>query len=347
MQMRHQNLQSQEAATKLKEAEIYYSQGLLEEAINAYRAILSSGLPLSTEQKAMAEDRLRELEGMAEEEGEGARTEIELAEDVIITTEAQASEGNVQVILDGAFALRELGLYEEAVNEYVKLFKLNYPAEKIVPEICKCLLRSSPPERVKEDVRRILDEYCSTNVGKAMGRFRLGLEMERINRLQYAMDLYQEASLLAPGEEKIKERIEYLTKKHVPVKKKPRGSVELRASEVKDRRKWERVSSRIPEFVFVEFEIMKSDGQPLPFKLRVVNYSKYGLGLLVSEEQKHILNMIKPGDKLRDVTFFARWAVIKVDALVRHITELDSGPNKGQYIIGVESDEIIESSAGL
>ncbi len=342
-----QNLQNQDAATKLKEAEVYYSQGLVEEALEAYRSILSSRVPLSIEQKAMAEGRLRELEGMTDNEGDGANDSIELAEDVSLTTEAQASEGNVQAILDGAFALRELGLYDEAVNEYVKLFRSNYPAEKIVPEICKCLLRSSPPAKVKEDVSRIIDEYCTEDQAKGMGKFRLGLEMERINRPQYAMELYQEASLLEPENKAIKERIEYLKRKHIPTKQKPRQAMRQRTAEIRDRRKWERISARIPEFIFVEFEMIKSDGKPLPFKLQVANYSKYGLGLLVPDDQRQILQMLKPGDKLRDVTFFARWAVIRVDALVRHITQLDSGPHKGKYIIGVESDEIIESSAGL
>jgi len=347
MQVTPQNPQKQETATKLKEAEIYYSQGLAEEALEAYKAILSSGFPLNGEQREMIQGRLRELEGITGEGGRDSKDAIELAEDVVLTTDGQTSEGNVQAILDGAFALRELGLYDEAINEYVKLFNLDYPAEKIVPEICKCLLRSSPPAKVKEDVSRIIDEYAGGEQAKAMGKFRLGLEMEKINRPQYAMELYEEASALVPEDERIRERIDYLTKKHIPKKEKARKAIAQKVPEVKERRKWERINARIPEFVFVEFEMITSDGKPVPFRLQVDNYSKYGLGLLVPDDQKHLIHMIKPGDKLRDVTFFARWAVIRVDAFVRHVTELDSGPHKGQYIIGVESDEIIESSVGL
>lgn len=347
MQVSPPNGEQQDAASKLKEAEIYYSQGLVEEALEAYRSILSSPLSLTEAQKATIEERLRELEGMADEDEIGDRNDLEVAEDVVLTTQEESSEGNVQAILDGAFALRELGLYDEAVNEYVKLFGLNYPAEKIVPEICKCLLRNSPPSKVKEDVSRMIDEYAVADRDRAMGKFRLGLEMERVNRSQYAMELYQEASVLAPEDKRILQRINYLTKKHVPKKQSPSKQVPRKLQEATERRKWERINARIPEFVFVEFEMIKSDGQPQPFKLQVANYSKYGLGLLVPNDQRQILHMIKPGDKIRDITFYARWAVIRVDALVRHITELDSGPHKGQYIIGVESDEIIESSAGL
>ncbi|RLB41958.1 MAG: hypothetical protein DRH12_06835 [Deltaproteobacteria bacterium] len=345
MQQTPQVQQDTEAATKLKEAEVYYSMGLVDEAKEAYRAILFSGLQLTAEQRALAEKRLGELEG--EDKGQEEEEGLELANEVMVTTEGLASEGNIQAILDGAFALRELALYDEAINEYVKLFSLDYPPEKVVPEICKCLLRSSPPAKVKEDVSRIIEEYVAEDHGKAMAKFRLGLEMERLNKLHYAMELYQEAALLDPGDERIKERIEYLSKKHVPKKQKVRQSMARKVREAKERRKWERVNARIPEFVFVEFDISKGSGKPRHFKLRVANYSKYGLGLLVPKDQKELLEMVRPGDKIKDVTFFAKWAVIRVDVLVRHVTELDSGPHKGQHVIGVESDEIIESASGL
>ena len=347
MQATPKNGQKQEIAAKLKEAEIYYSQGLAEEALEAYKTILSSGLPLDGDQREMIEGRLRELEGKAMEGERDGKEATELFEDIILTANGHPSEGNVQAILDGAFALRELGLYDEAVNEYVKLFGLDYPAEKIVSEICKCLLRSSPPAKVKEDVRRIIDEYAGSKQAKAMGKFSLGQEMESVERPQYAMELYEEALALAPSETKIRQRLDYLAKKPTIVKENGRERLAKKVPEEKERRKWERINARIPEFVFVEFEMVTSDGRSMPFRLQVDNYSKYGLGLLVPEDQKHLIHMIKPGDKLKDVTFFARWAIIRVDAFVRHVTELDSGPHKGQYIIGVESDEIIESSAGL
>jgi len=338
--------QEREVATKLKEAEVYYSMGLVDEAKEAYRAILSSDHQLTSDQRAIAEQRLRELEGKDGGE-EQAGEELELANELILTTECLASEGNIQAILDGAFALRELGLYEEAVNEYVKLFSLDYAPEQVVPEICKCLLKSFPPAKAKEAVSRIIDEYVSERESKAKAKFRLGLEMERMNKLEYAMELYQEAALLAPEDSRIKERIEHITKKHVPKKEKVRQDMIKKIREAKERRKWERINARIPEFVFVEFEIGKDTTTPQQFKLQVANYSKYGLGLLVPENQKKLLEIVRPGDKIKDVTFFAKWAVIRVDVLVRHITKLDSGPHKGQYVIGVESEEIIESSAGL
>jgi hypothetical protein len=50
--------------------------------------------------------------------------------------------------------------------------------------------------------------------------------------------------------------------------------------------------------------------------------------------------MLNPGDSIKDITFYATWTLIKVDATVRHISKIE----EGRYIIGVDSSEIIESS---
>ena len=333
-----------DAITKLKEADVYYSMGLVDEAIEAYRAILSSNFSLTREQKVMAEKRLRDLENKDQDENQENQKKFELARDVILTTEGTPPEGNTQAILDGAFALRELGLYDEAVSEYIKLFNLEYPPEKVIPEICKCLLRSSPAAKVKEEVSRIIDEYVTDEGRRAIAKFRLGLEMERISKLQYAMELYQEAALLAPKNTQIKERIKYLTDRNLLNGQGTNTGIRLTP---KERRKWERINVGIPEFVFAEFDIDHEGTNKQHFKLDVANYSRYGLGLLVPRGQKQLLDSIRPGTKIENITFFARWAIIKVDAIVRHITELHSGPYEGQFVIGLESNEIIENSVGL
>ena len=52
---------------------------------------------------------------------------------------------------------------------------------------------------------------------------------------------------------------------------------------------------------------------------------------------------LKPGDKIKDMTCYAPRAMITVDTVVKHTTKIEEGNFKGQYIIGIESSEIIES----
>ena len=44
-----------------------------------------------------------------------------------------SNEGDVNETVDSASAFQEMGLHGEAIAEYVKMFKEDYPAEKIVP----------------------------------------------------------------------------------------------------------------------------------------------------------------------------------------------------------------------
>ena len=66
------------------------------------------------------------------------------------------SDTSVPAILDSASAFKELGLYAEAISEYEKLFGMDYPLEKIIPEIGGCLLRIHSPSKVVEKVENIL-----------------------------------------------------------------------------------------------------------------------------------------------------------------------------------------------
>ena len=97
----------------------------------------------------------------------------------------------------------------------------------------------------------------------------------------------------------------------------------------------------------MEFQLDNENSGAKQYRLHVINYSRHGLGLLVTNKQENLLSIIKPGDKIKDVTFYARWAIIKVDVHVRHISKLDKGPHKGKHVIGVESKDIIESSMEL
>jgi hypothetical protein len=112
---------------------------------------------------------------------------------------------------------------------------------------------------------------------------------------------------------------------------------------VKEKRREERFAYDIPELVSVEFTIGKGPNKGKKYELKVVDSSTHGLGLLVTEEDFDLLESLELGDELKDMTFFAAWAMIKVDGTVRHKTKIETGKNKGLYILGIESAEILES----
>lgn len=113
--------------------------------------------------------------------------------------------------------------------------------------------------------------------------------------------------------------------------------------EIKEQRRDDRVIPKMPDFISVEFSFGEISGKERSYKLDIFDCSRHGLGLLVTDKEIELLRMLKPGDKIKDITFYASWTMIQVDAVVKHRSKIKSGKHKGQYVIGIESSEIIEN----
>ena len=111
------------------------------------------------------------------------------------------------------------------------------------------------------------------------------------------------------------------------------------ALKIRDLRREERIVPDMPEFVSVEFVLGETPEGPQVWRLNVLDCSRHGLALLVTEIDIDLLKRLKPGDVIKDMTFYAKWAIIQVDATVRHITRIRRGEHEGQYVLGIESSE--------
>ncbi|PIW00748.1 MAG: hypothetical protein COW41_04625, partial [Deltaproteobacteria bacterium CG17_big_fil_post_rev_8_21_14_2_50_51_6] len=65
---------------------------------------------------------------------------------------------------------------------------------------------------------------------------------------------------------------------------------------------------------------------------------------LIPEDSRAFLSLIKAGDIIPSLTLFARDSFIKVEARVAHVTQIKGGREKGNFVMGLESRELIESS---
>lgn len=113
--------------------------------------------------------------------------------------------------------------------------------------------------------------------------------------------------------------------------------------EIKEQRRDDRVIPKMPDFISVEFSLGEISGKERSYELGIVDCSRHGLGLLVTDKEIELLRMLKPGYKIKDITFYASWTMIQVDAVVKHKSRIKSGKHKGQYVIGIQSSEIIEN----
>lgn len=117
--------------------------------------------------------------------------------------------------------------------------------------------------------------------------------------------------------------------------------------EIKERRKEKRIAYDIPEMVSVEFKIEKGTGRPRSYELNVYDCSKHGLGLLITDKDIELLNILESGDEIKEITLYAKAAIIKVQGTVRHKSKIREGKHEGCYILGIESPDIIEGWKSL
>ena len=204
---------------KIKEAETCYSMGMNEEALSLYEQVLS----LSSEQEGQNLEAVRnkishlrkeiEVQEMAENQGLSAQ-------DITLFRKNLSLHDDVPTILDGARALKELGLVEEATVEYEKLLdfdfeksdysKLDYSPAQIVVDYTTCLLETHKPEEVVKKANKAIYQHNVGDSENAQIQFWLGTEMEKRDQRDLALELYETAAKIDPENDEIKNKINSL-----------------------------------------------------------------------------------------------------------------------------------------
>jgi type II secretory ATPase GspE/PulE/Tfp pilus assembly ATPase PilB-like protein len=206
------NVQAQRKAdieTKMNEAEVYRSMGLNIEAMAIYEQILTDFPELETQKQKNIEQRIAGLRKTIDEQ-ERRDTQNVSAEDISKFKKTLSSDDSVTTILDGASAFKDLGLYTEAVAEYEKLFSMDYPPEKIIPEFVTCLFKIHSPSEVSQKAMRIAGiDKLAKNV-QGLIKFRFGVEMEKRDHKDLALELYKSAKGDDPENKELKEKLSAL-----------------------------------------------------------------------------------------------------------------------------------------
>ena len=204
---------------KIKEAETCHSMGMIEAALTLYEEVLS----LSSDQDVDGNGDVRnkinhlrkelELREMAENEGLSA-------EDISIFRKNLSMHDDVPTILDGARALKELGLLEEATVEYEKLLqfdfgksdcsKLDYSPAQIVVDYLTCLLQSKQAREVVKKAHKVIYQHNLTDKETAQIQFWLGCEMEKRDQRDQALELFETAVKIDPNNAEIVHKLEAL-----------------------------------------------------------------------------------------------------------------------------------------
>ena len=191
--------------SRINEAEVCRSMGLYGDSLSIYESILSIVPPQDSQTQDKIQKRINLLRKEMSDHEETKPKSVS-AEDISMFKKTFSSQGDVTEILDSASAFQEMGLHGEAVAEYVKLFKEDYPLQKIVPKLTESLLKMHSPAKAVEEFEKIIDNEKIEGKNLARINYLLGQELERRDYRDQAHDLYKTAAELDPSDLEIKKR---------------------------------------------------------------------------------------------------------------------------------------------
>jgi len=200
---------------KIHEAKVCHDMGLLDESLEVYTKVLPL-IPMEEVQlQENVKERIEELKKEIEER-ESTTPQSVSPEELSMFKEALYIPENIPAISDSATAFKDMGLYNEAVAEYQKLLFLDHPYDKTIPEMAECLFKTNSPNKVLEYIEKVIQDERLKKEDRGAIKYHLGLEMERRDHKDIAVDLYKSALVLNPKSEQIKQRIELVNKAMTP-----------------------------------------------------------------------------------------------------------------------------------
>ncbi len=183
---------------RLKEAKVYYSMGLLEEARGVYERMMADyrdDLPPHSSQRI--QEWIQRIQAEIAEEEEAENAGLSPGQEALLLR-AEGEGKDSQTIMDEAAALLERGEAGQALGEYEKLFGLGVPFERFLSGVVMCLLRLHRAERLEEASESLAAEHGLGKQDKAKLKFKLGLELEEQGLKEPALELYRAARRTVP-----------------------------------------------------------------------------------------------------------------------------------------------------
>ena len=185
-----------------REAELYRSHGLLEEARQLYNQVLDEAGTLGPSLASSLQEKIRSLED------ELAELEVDLTDvvserELCILRDGWGDAQSASDIHTCAAALGNIGLYEAAIEEYRKLIRLNQPLADYLADLIDCLLAVYPPDAIEETIESIIDQDQPPATHPNGLRIAFAMELARRGFDRPALSLYETARSIKPLPKKI------------------------------------------------------------------------------------------------------------------------------------------------
>ncbi len=192
--------------SKIKAAEAYESHGLFDEAVALYETILAETPDMNEKDRVVIESKIKALSKQMED------LEQEIAQDLSAKDVSHLKTGlsigeSAPETYDSANAFKELGLHKEALDEYQKLFGMDFSADDFLPNIMESLFAAFSPEKALERVNRIINECKLDKNAQAALRYQLGIALEQRDHKELAASSFETVQKIDPVYPKIQEKL--------------------------------------------------------------------------------------------------------------------------------------------
>jgi type II secretory ATPase GspE/PulE/Tfp pilus assembly ATPase PilB-like protein len=211
-----------EIEMKIKEADTCHSMGMMQEALQICEQILAD-LPENDDPiRETIGTKITQLKKEMEDRQEDACQGI-TEEELTFFKETLSNNNDVPTLFDGAAALKELGLMEEAIAEFEKLLEFDYSKfdstqedfslEKILCDYLDCLLEVRPPREVVDEAYKVVYKHRLKEKQTAKIKFWLGRRLEKKEHSDLAYELYQTAAEIDSSNMAVVEKLNSLKTK--------------------------------------------------------------------------------------------------------------------------------------
>ena len=175
---------------KINEAEVCFSMGLFDEALAIFSQILKDFPDLDEESKQNINTKIEKIKKQLEDQATDEAGSVS-TEEISMLKKSLSGQEDAPAILDSASAFKDLGLYEEALAEFEKILVLDFPPEKVIPDIVDCLLKLFSPNDLFDKTLKIVGDQRMEPQKRGSVKYHFGLEMEKRDYRDLALDLYE------------------------------------------------------------------------------------------------------------------------------------------------------------
>jgi type II secretory ATPase GspE/PulE/Tfp pilus assembly ATPase PilB-like protein len=193
---------------RFKTAEAYETHGLYNEALVLYKSIVADTPALPEERRRQIDDKIAKLSREIDDEDDQALSHDLSSEEVSHIKTGLSIGESAPEVYDSATAFKELGLYKEAVTEYLKLFETDYNIDDFISDFIDCMITIHPAAQIVPEVDSVIRKYQLDEKKAATMHYVLGNELARRDHRDMAIKSFETVEKLDPTYPKIRETME-------------------------------------------------------------------------------------------------------------------------------------------